>query len=88
MVNPEDLLIDSDAESLSGAFREFLGIREEVHVCPECDVGCEPDFVHDSARAAFDGGESPCWRCPSCGATFVREDGDSGVLGIDLYGRE
>lgn len=84
--NPSDLLIDDDGEGVVAKFTEFLGIRREAFVCPECNVACEEARTFDPGRAAFDGGESPCWRCPECSREFVREVDDSGFV-LDLYGR-
>lgn len=68
-------------------FREFLGIQREAYVCPECGVACEETHVHDPARAAFDGGESPAWYCDSCDGLYVREVSDESHT-MDVYGRE
>lgn len=87
--DPSDLLIDSDGDSEGVVSRvtSFLGVQREAHVCPECNVACVESTTYDPGRAAFDGGESPSWECPSCGRHFVREDGDEGLT-LDLYGRE
>lgn len=67
-------------------FRTFLGIQREAFACPDCGVACEETTVHDPARAAFDGGESPAWTCPECQSDFVRETSDESHT-LDLYGR-
>lgn len=68
-------------------FTEFLGVQREKHVCPRCGVACEETHVHDPAREAFDGGESPAWECPECSTCYVREVGDESYT-LDLYGRD
>lgn len=67
-------------------FTEFLGVRREQYVCPECGVACEETYTYDPARAAFDGGESPAWYCGECDSHYVREVSDDSHA-LDLYGR-
>lgn len=86
----EDILIgggDDDGGGVVRRFKEFLGIQREAFVCPECGVACEETYVHDPARAAFDGGESPAWVCPECDGLYVREVSDESHT-MDIYGRE
>ncbi len=82
----KDLLIGEGEKAVS-AFKEFLGVRREKHVCEYCGVACEETYVHDPARAAFDGGSSPAWECPECDREFVREVSDESHA-LDLYGRD
>jgi uncharacterized protein with PIN domain len=81
-----DVLIGKGKETVR-AFTSFLGVERERYVCPECNTACEETTVHDPARAAFDGGESPAWVCPDCGESYVREVSDEGHS-MDLYGRD
>lgn len=76
----------SDGVDVVRKTREFLGVQREAFVCPDCGVACEETYVYDPARAAFDGGESPAWTCPSCSRDFVREVSDESHT-LDLYGR-
>lgn len=80
----------SDAvESGENAVREFasfLGVRQEKHVCPDCNEACEKATTYNPDTAAFDGGACPSWYCSECDSHFVREaDDDSHTM--DLYGR-
>ena len=64
----------------------FLGVQREAFVCPTCNAACEETYTHDPQRAAFDGGESPAWKCGKCETHYVRERGDD-VHTLDQYGR-
>jgi len=66
--------------------KTVLGLRQEAHVCPDCNVACEPSETHDPQRMACDGGTSPSWECPECGSHYVREVSDDSHA-LDLYGR-
>jgi transposase-like protein len=85
----KDILIGEGDEDgvVSKIYYTFLGIEREAHVCPSCNVACEPTYTYDVDRAAFDGGESPAWKCPECGGEFVRETGEA-TYSLDLYGRD
>lgn len=77
--------ISDGVETVRETF-SFLGIEREAHVCPDCNVACEPGYAYDVARAAFDEGESPVWRCSECGTEYRREVSDESHT-LDLYGR-
>ena len=79
--------VSDGAEVAKRVTRTFLGVQREAFVCPECSVPCDESYVHDPQRAAFDGGKSPAWTCPSCSTDFVRETGDESHA-MDLYGRK
>ena len=78
--------VQSGADAIRSVTDSFLGIERERHVCPDCDVACDATTTYNPRTAAFDGGESPAWACPSCGATFHREADDE-AHAMDLYGR-
>ncbi len=65
--------------------RTVLGLRQEAHVCPECNMACERSHTHNPQTAAFDGGACPSWECPECDTHYVRET-DDGMHTLDLYG--
>lgn len=75
-----------DGREIITEYTEFLGIRREAFVCPDCNTACEEARTFDPRRAAFDGGESPSWYCSECESHFVREV-DDGSHVLDLYGR-
>jgi ribosomal protein L37AE/L43A len=79
--------IESGADAVRETFRTIAGTQREKHVCPSCNVACEPTYTYDPDRAAFDGGESPAWECPECSREFVRETGEESYS-MDLYGRD
>jgi len=78
--------VSDGMETVRETTRTFLGVERERYVCPDCNVACEESRAYDSQRAAFDGGDSPAWTCPSCNRDFVREADDSSHT-LDLYGR-
>jgi len=49
-------------------------------------VTTNPTHTASHRRAAFDGGKSPSWESPDCGAHFVRDVSDESHT-LDLYGR-
>lgn len=73
-------------KNAAGQFTEFLGIRREQHVCPECNVACEESTTYNHRTAAFDGGACPSWECPECGKHYIRERNDEQHT-LDLYGQ-
>ena len=79
--------IESGADAVKSVTSTFLGVEREAFVCPDCDVACQETHTYNPQTAAFNGGKSPAWACPSCGATFVREVSDDSHT-LDLYGRD
>jgi transposase-like protein len=75
-----------DQDSVSGAVRTFLGIQYETKVCPDCGVECTETTVYDVHTAAFEGGETPAFKCPECSRAWYREDRQE-LHATDLYDR-
>jgi transposase-like protein len=67
-------------------YTDALGVERQQHICEHCDIPCQPTTTYNPHTAAFDGGSAPCWSCPDCGRTYVREVDDTAVS-MDLYGR-
>jgi uncharacterized protein with PIN domain len=68
-------------------YTDLFGVQREQYICEHCDQACHPTTTYNPNTAAFDGGASPCWSCPSCGRAYVR-DADDSAVGMDLYGRD
>jgi hypothetical protein len=79
--------VESGADLVESVTSTFLGVEREAFVCPDCDEPCQESFTYNPRTAAFDGGRSPCWACPSCGSNYVREVSDDSHT-LDLYGRD
>lgn len=53
-------------------------ILSSAYECEECGAECEAGITYDpEMRERVD-----CWRCPSCGAKFYRDEGD----GVRFHG--
>jgi hypothetical protein len=68
-------------------FTDIFGVSREQFVCDACEVACEATTTYNPHTAAFDEGACPCWACPSCGKTYVRDVADDTVT-MDLYERD
>ncbi len=68
-------------------YTDVFGVAREQYICEPCDVACHPTTTYNPNTAAFDGGASPCWSCPSCGRAYVRETTDETVR-MDMYDRQ
>lgn len=68
MMDPKDLLIDTESGGSSGILTGLIPWLPKPHRC-DCGTYCTPSTEYIASQASYE----DVWVCPECGTMYYRE---------------